>query len=181
MRMTEAQIRRIIKEELLVVLEVQDPSVKYSFLGLGKEKAKPLATFKLGEIVKNTIPPTNDKDRKELSSFISSINQELKRLGAKSAIEGNNMLNADKDLVSTIVKKEGQYYIKNEKYNILVGGQQQIVDFARITGIEVDDLPKVSSVYAGLPPKSSDMGALANQLQGGTYGLAKGMRENKRK
>jgi hypothetical protein len=31
MRLTEAQIRRIIKEELLVVLEVQDPSVKYSF------------------------------------------------------------------------------------------------------------------------------------------------------
>ena len=31
MRMTEAQIRRIIKEELIVVLEVQDPSVKYSF------------------------------------------------------------------------------------------------------------------------------------------------------
>lgn len=37
MRMTEAQIRRIIKEELIIVLEVQDPTVKYSFLGLGKK------------------------------------------------------------------------------------------------------------------------------------------------
>ena len=36
MRMTEAQIRRIIKEELLIVLEVQDVSVgKKSYLGLG--------------------------------------------------------------------------------------------------------------------------------------------------
>ena len=43
MRMTEAQIRRIIKEELLNVLEVQDPTVKYSFLGLGK-KDKNMAT-----------------------------------------------------------------------------------------------------------------------------------------
>ena len=37
MRITEAQIRRIIKEELIIVLEVQDPTVKYSFLGLGKK------------------------------------------------------------------------------------------------------------------------------------------------
>ena len=31
MRLTEAQIRRIIKEELINVLEMSDPAVKYSF------------------------------------------------------------------------------------------------------------------------------------------------------
>ena len=194
MRITEVQIRKVIRQKIQEVLsdEIEQGDVKIGrWASRGEappiksnkpqQEAQPLATFKLGEILKTAVRPTNDKDKEDLSSFMSSLNKELERLGAKSGSQALGMLQADKELVSTIIKKEGQYYIKNEKYNILVGGQQQIVDFARITGIQVSDLPKVTNVYAGLPPKSSDMGALANQLQGGTHGLAKGMRENKRK
>ena len=194
MRITEVQLRKLIRQKIQEVLsdEVEQGDVKIGrWTSRGEappiksnkpqQKVKSLATFKFGESLKNTIPQTNDKDKEQLSSFISSLNKELERLGAKSGSQALGMLQADKELDANIVKKEGNYYVKNKKYNILVGGQQQIVDFARITGIQVSDLPKVTNVYAGLPPKSSDMGALANQLQGGTHGLAKGMRENKRK
>ena len=182
MRITEVQIRRIIKEEIQEVIKrySNDPVPSKTFSS-ERQEAQPLATFKLGEILKTAVPPTNDKDKEDLSSFISSLNIELKRLGAKSGSQALGMLQADKELDVNIVKKEGKYYVKNKKYNILIGDGKQVVNFARITGIQVNNLPKETSVSAGLPPRGTEMAALTNKLQGGTYGLGKGVRENKRK
>lgn len=183
MRITEAQLRKIIRQKIQEAIKPysNDPNPPKTFSGSGRQEAQPLATFKLGEILKAVIP-TNDKHKEELSSFIASLNQELQRLGAKSAQEAVNIIKTNKDTDANIIEKGGKYYVKAPKFNnIFIGDKKQIVDFARITGIQVKDLPKETKVYSGLPPKSNEMGALTNKIQGGTYGLGKGIRENKRK
>ena len=194
MRITEVQLRKLIRQKIQEVFsdEIEQGDVKIGrWASRGEappiksnkpqQEAQPLATFKLGEILKTAVRPTNDKDKEDLSSFISSLNKELERLGAKSGSQALGMLQADKELDANIVKKEGNYYVKNKKYNILIGDGKQVVNFARITGIQVNNLPKETNVSAGLPPRGTEMAALTNKLQGGTYGLGKGVRENKRK
>jgi len=182
MRITEAQLRKIIRQRIQEAIKdySNDPVPAKIFSGSGRQEAQ-LATFKLGEILKAVIP-TNDKHKEELSFFIASLTQELQRLGAKSAQEAVNIIKTNKDTDATIIEKGGKYYVKAPKFNnIFIGDKKQIVDFARVTGIQVKNLPKETKVYSGLPPKSNEMGALTNKIQGGTYGLGKGVRENKRK
>jgi hypothetical protein len=68
-----------------------------------------------------------------------------------------------------------------------IGKEAELAAFENLTGIKLNkQVSAQSSTVAEpssreLPSRGAEMSAFANQLQGGTHGLAKGMRENKRK
>jgi hypothetical protein len=194
MRLTEAQIRRIIKEELMNVLEIQDVSVgKKSFLSQNEKQPEVLATFKVKDILSIFAAPKSDADidkLKPLRDFLFNFRNYSNQL---SADQKQLLLKKEANIVKKGSGNIYQYWmvmphITEEGFKeVPIGKEAELAAFENLTGIKLNKQinPQSSTVTEPssrvLPSRGAEMSAFANQLQGGTHGLAKGMRENKRK